>query len=275
MIIYHDNGKESKKGFIYIASKDKLFYELALRSCESLRDFYPDANVTLFTHKQFIDKRSSIFDKVICEIPIHNRAKMWCMARTPYQRTLYNDVDTFICHSDIKKIHDHLNDCDMFFGGHLNYTVANRKWEYVDKKQNIPIKLHGSLCGYHKTDINLDFMQTWFDEYVTQIESEWEHNFAHPEWKDFDMFTLWRLTSKRYNEFDRFNGLNIKILDRRWNTTIQDLPADLNGPRVITQVDKDSYKKMPYIWSQISKELENERFVNKKYQTGESSIKYN
>jgi len=275
METYIDNEKYDKNGFIYIASLDKLFYELSLLSCESLKDFYPEANVTLFTHRAFIDERCKIFDKVIYDIPVHNRAKMWCMARTPYENTLYNDVDTIICHSDIRNIHDHLDECDMFFGGHLNYTVADRKWEFIDKKGNIPIQYHGSLCGYRKEELSINFMQTWFDQYILQTSSPWKYNFAHREWKNFDMFTLWRITSKLYREFDRFNELNIKILSRRWNTTAQDLPEDIKGPRVIMQIDKKSYERMPHTWNRIEKGLKDERVNFKKPKTNISTIEYN
>jgi hypothetical protein len=89
-------------------------------------------------------------------------------------------------------------------------------------------------------------MQTWFDEYVKQISSPWPHKDFSDKWKKFDMFTLWRISSGKYKEFERFNELNIKILSRRWNTTIQDLPEDLDGPRVITQIDKETWKKIPH-----------------------------
>lgn len=277
MNLYYTNGRNSDDGFIYIASKSKIFYELAILSCESLRDFYPDAHVTLFTHENFIDKRaiSGLFDNVYTQIPTHYRSKMWCMARTPYQRTLYNDVDTQICHKDIRKIHSFLDDCDMFCGSHLYYTVANSKWSHIDKHKKIPVVYHGSMWGYHKKDLILDFMQTWFDEYVKQVTSPWTYNNISEEWKIFDMFTLWRMTSKRFDEFDRFNDLNIKILPRRWNTTSQDLPEDLDGPRVILQIDKNSWKRIPSAWKIIEKGINDERSDFKKQPIGKTPIEYN
>lgn len=277
MNLYYTNEKNSDEGFIYVASRDKLYYEFAMFSCESLRDFYPNAHITLFTHKNFIDKRSTsgLFDNVYTEIPTHYRTKMWCMARTPYERTLYNDVDTMIEHKDIRKIHSFLNECDMFCGSHLKYTVADPDWAYIDKQKKIPVVYHGSMWGYNKKDLVLDFMQTWFDEYVKQVSSPWTYKDFSDKWKIFDMFTLWRMTSGRFEEFERFKELNIKILPRRWNTTVQDLPEDLNGSRVITQIDKGSWKRMPHIWSIIEKGLNDERVDFKEQSLRKTPIEYN
>lgn len=277
MKLQYTNGKDSRDGFIYIASKNKFFYELAMLSCESLRDFHPNAHVTLFTNQNFIDSRASngLFDNVYTEIPTHYRSKMWCMARTPYERTLYNDVDTIIEHKDIKKIHSFLDECDMFCGSHLKYTVADPDWQFVDKQKKIPVVYHGSMWGYHKKDLIIDFMQTWFDEYVKQVSSPWTYKQINVKWKNFDMFTLWRMTSGRFKEFERFNDLNIKILSRRWNTTIQDLPEDLDGPRVITQIDKQSWKKIPSAWKIIEKGLNDERVDFKKQPIAKTPIEYN
>lgn len=270
------SNRKSDTGFIYVASCSKLYYELALISCETLREYYPDADVTLFTHKNFLDDRCKIFDTVITDIPIHARAKMWCMARTPYEKTLYNDCDSIIRHKDIKKIHDFLDDCDMFFGSQLYYTVVNYKWAYVDKKRTREAIYHGSLCGYHKTKDNIEFMQTWFDEYVKQVSTPWPYEKNHfQEWQQFDMFTLWRMTSGDFSEFDRFKNLNIKIIPRRFNNTGQDLPEDCNGPPVITQIDKISWSQMPYVWGKIQKEINNDTHKVKQRKASDPFIEYN
>jgi hypothetical protein len=276
MKTYYNNGIVSDDGFIYVASRDRLFYELALLSCESLKSFSPKTHVTLFTHENFCDDRCKIFDNVIVDIPIHYRAKMWCMARSPYKRTIYNDCDSQICHRDVSKMFDFLDDCDLFCGSNLLYTVGSLKWTYIDKARNHIPKYHGSMWGYKKSELTTDFMQTWFDEYIKQITTPWPYEKTHyKEWQLFDMFTLWKITSGLFDEFERFNKLNIKILSRRWNTTSQDLREDLDGPPVITQIDKPTWKKMPNVWKNIEKGMNDEKHQVEKRPLKDPVIIYN
>lgn len=271
--LLYSSGRESKKGFIYVASRDRMYYEMALNSAISMRDYFPDAHITIFTHKNFVDKRSEVFDNVYVNIPIHYRAKMWCIARTPYEETVYIDCDSFIRHKDIANIHDQLNGCDMFFGSCLGVTVGNINWLYLDKANTIEPTLHGSLVGFKSTPLNLDFMQTWFDAYLEQLTSDdWPYEKDHHRaWKIFDMFTLWRMTSKRFSEFERFDGLNIKVLERRWNNTGQDYV-----PRpVITQVDKHTMEKMPSLWKTIEKGMKDEAYQVTKRPIKDPVIDYN
>ena len=89
------------------------------------------------------------------------------------------------------------------------------------------------------------------------------------------MFTLWRMTSGLFEEFQRFDKLNIKILSRRWNTTIQDLREDLDGPPVITQIDKGSWKKMDNVWKIIEKGATDEKHQVEKRPITDATIIYN
>lgn len=274
--LLYDNDNVTSSGFIYVATKDRFYYELALISCQTLKDYWPDSSVTLYTHEAFIDDRVKIFDKVYTNIPIHKRTKMWCMARTPYDRTIYNDCDSIIRHRDVKKMHGFLDSCDMYFIKNLDYAVANFKWAFIDKAQTIEPPYHGALCGYNKTDLTLDFMQTWFDEYVKQTTTPWPYGDNHyPEWRQFDMFTLWRMTSKKFSEFDRFNDLNIITIPRRFNCSGQDFPQDLKGPPVITQIDGPSWKSMPTVWNKIKETLYDDRYTLKQPATNQAPFQYN
>ena len=277
MKILHSNGIEDEKGFIYVASRDRLYYELALISAQSLKDFSRKTHVTLFTHEKFVDDRcKKIFDTVITAIPIHYRSKMWCMARTPYKKTIYNDCDSIIQHRDVAKMFDFLDDCDLFCGSNLDYTVGNVKVAFIDIQRKHKVQYHGSMWGYHNTPLNLDLMQTWFDEYLYQISNPWPYSKTiYEDWKNFDMFTIWKLTSKIYPEFERFNNLKIKVLSRRWNSTGQDLPEDLDGPPVITQIDRTTWKRMPSVWNVIMKGITDENYSLQKRETKSSTFDYN
>ena len=238
-IIHQSSDIKYDKGFIYVASLNPMYYEFSLLSAQSLRDYHSEANITLFTHQDFVDERAEkLFDEIRVGIPHSPRAKMWCMARTPYDVTLYNDVDSYIRRRKIRKVFDQLGQNDMMFGTNLLYTVAKEELCYADKNHEHEITHHGSLCLYHKTDLNLDFHQTWYDEYMKQLTTPWEHDWADSVWKKYDMHTLWRLINNFDSNFDKFEKINIGLLGRHWNNTFVDRKQDLKEPPVITQLNR-------------------------------------
>jgi len=238
-LVYKSPDIKHDKGFVYVASLIPSYYEFSLLSAQSLRDHYPEANITLFTHQDFVDGRAErLFDEIRVGIPHSRRAKMWCMARTPYDVTLYNDVDSLVRRSKIKKVFDQIKNYDMAFGSNLDYTVADPELVYADTNHEHKIIHHGSLCLYHKSDLNLEFHQTWYDEYIKQLSAPWEYDWADPVWKKYDMHTLWRLMSNNESRFDRYQKIKIKLLERHWNNTFIDRKQDLNEPPIITQLNR-------------------------------------
>src|SRR6056300_724593 len=102
------------KGFVVVASRKNNFYIYAINLIESIKDFYPEAHVTLVTEERFIDGREDIADNIIfCND--HYRAKLWGMANSPYDVTMYVDADMECEHEDIMTVWDNLGDKDMVF----------------------------------------------------------------------------------------------------------------------------------------------------------------
>lgn len=246
MKYYKKSDSTPERGFIYVASRDPFYYLTAVNACNTMRDYFPDAHVTLFTHEKFLDSSCDVFDNVIVDIPNYYRTKMWAMARTPYEKTIYVDADSVVMHKDIRTMHDYLDDCDMFFCPVTPYTTGSVKWAYIDKAMTEVPKYHGAICGYNKTDLTIDFQNTWYEKYIEQSTTPgWPYEANHyREWKVFDMFTLWRMTSGKFTEFERFNHLNIKILPLRYIITAQHTAADKKRP-VIHQIDSQTWKRMP------------------------------
>lgn len=237
----------NEKGFIYVASNRKKYYHMAKNSAESLRDFYEDANITLFSHEEWIeDEAYELFDKIIVEIPVHQRAKMWCMARTPYEKTVYCDVDSFILNSDIENIFDELKDNDLCFIHNFDYTVGNSNINNINGDKKL---LHGAVCLYNNEEKTKAFHQKWFDEYLKQVEikdSEWKWENIHSDWKRFDMLTLWRLYNNFEDIYPEVNELKFDILPRRWNTTILDIHHHIKGSPVIMQMPKENFAELEF-----------------------------
>lgn len=268
------------KGFIYVASRHKHFYEMGLLSAESLRDFYPDANITMFTHKAWVDDRAKIFSNVVTHVPYHRRTKIWAMSHTPYDQTFYNDCDSLILHPDIKNVFDYLDDRDMFFCESFWYTTGDYRWSFIDKAQTVKVPYHGAVCCYNKNDLTIDFMNTWFKRYNEQQQYNWHEkwgDFAYQSWQYFDMFTLWEMTCGRFEEFERFNNLNIKLAPKRFCTTIHDKGTKAeysNKPPVVMQIDRHTYQELAS-WKRINKGIKDERSLPKELEIGKDSLGYN
>ena len=69
-------------GFLYVATVRKGYYRAARNSAISLRDFYPDAKITFFTHEEWVQPDDyEIFDTVVTEnVPRDKRAKLWALS---------------------------------------------------------------------------------------------------------------------------------------------------------------------------------------------------
>lgn len=205
-------------GFVYVATCLKVFYEGAVFGANSLRDYYPDAKITLFTHEQWVDKRADVFDNVITEgVPERERAKMWGMARTPYDKTLYLDADTEIWHHDIQNVFDLLDDDhDMALTKTRDYSAV------ITKFPGGNLKWHCGVALYNNKPDTLQFMQDWYDLYNKQeqmrVNKEWDlDDKLYPREKLWlwDTFTFWRLLHlEGYNEKLKIQGIKD---DARWN----------------------------------------------------------
>ena len=101
--------RNQTKGFVLVATKRLSFFKAGCYLAETILDHMPDAKITLFTEQQFIDDSSLQkdllpFDKVLPTISNTNREKMYGMANTPYDITMYLDVDMEITDEDIVTI---------------------------------------------------------------------------------------------------------------------------------------------------------------------------
>ena len=179
-------------GFLYVASQSAAFYKAAVHSAISLRDNYPEANITLFTHADFVQESDrKFFDKIETGIPIHKRAKMYAMARTPYENTFYLDADTEIRSENIKKVFDILGKNDIMFTRIIPKVSKDR---VIDRMNNL--EYHGGVVLYNSKKLTIQLMQDWYETYLLQDKCQWDQSqFAkyNPRMKPWDQFTIWYL----------------------------------------------------------------------------------
>jgi hypothetical protein len=190
-------------GFVYVASLSRAYYKAAVSSAISLKDFYPEANITLFTHESFVkDSDRDFFDNIVTGIPVHIRAKMWGMARSPYDKTLYLDCDTEIRSENIKTVFDLMTDKDLMFTKIINHVSRDKM---ID--DNNRLEYHGGVILYNNSPITIDFMHDWYEYFLKQQEDSdfSKHLFQkyNPNMRKWDQFTVWYLL----NNFDKYKDI--------------------------------------------------------------------
>lgn len=200
-------------GFILVASRFYAYYKSAVYCAESLRDVYPEANITLFTHADWVDESADVFDNVVTDIPIHNRAKLWALSKSPYDVTMYIDADCEILHEDIKEVFTTVADCDIICTKVRPYMAAVHKFPGGELTQ------HMGVFAYKKSDALYEMFDQWFEMYHTQRwTKDWDLDetlYPRNMLFQWDMFTWWRLIN--------LEGWGDKIKvdfwedDARWN----------------------------------------------------------
>lgn len=211
----------SSKGFVIVASRNSNFYTYAVNLMESIKDFYPEALITLVTEERFVDERADEADQVIfCDN--HYRAKLWGMSQSPYDITMYVDADMDCEHEDIAKVWDELGDNDMVFHEltpEREKFYAIREFRYDGGVEKYT--LCGGVCLYRSGNpLVREFMEDWFELFNKQHNNMWRpEGFDKEQWdrdlKHFDQTTLWWLTEKE----EKYKDLKIGIFhdDIRWN----------------------------------------------------------
>ena len=212
---------ELSKGFVVVASKNQNYYTYAINLIQSIKDYYPEAQITLATEERFLDGREEDVDNIIfCDN--HYRAKLWGMANSPYDITMYVDADMECEHEDIITIWDEMKDYDMVF-----HELTEERQEYYAIREFgfeggiEKYTLCGGVCLYRSMNpLVKEFMQDWDDLYRRQRARLWEpEGFEKEQWekdlKCFDQTTLWWLV----NKVEKYKDLKIGIFDDdiRWN----------------------------------------------------------
>lgn len=208
-------------GIIIVATDFVRYYNSACYLAETVKDYAPNFNVTLFTEKNFLDSKSKIFNNIITDIPEHKnfrvnqRTKLWGMANSPYDVTLYLDADMEVVNSEFTTVFDHIKDNDMLW----TRITKDREYAFVGTEfGDVTFTIHGGLCLYKSSAKK--FMMDWYKLWVKQANNEWwpGNESQYPIiLKKFDQFSLWWLLNK---ESDKYKYLKYDFFedDTRWNT---------------------------------------------------------
>jgi len=212
------------KGFLYVASLKRAYYRAAKNSALSLRDYWPDANISIFTHPEWVEfGDEDIFNNIFTDsTPYHKRAKLWALDKTPYKLTCYIDCDTEIEHEDIKKIFDQLpDDKDIIFTANRPYNAALTKLSNTEEMTE-----HCGLFVYRNNEKTLALMASWWGEYVKQNEPDYDRKHYPKAALQWDTFTMWRLLT--YGKTGVRAG-RFPDPDARWNFIVGYKDEELQG----------------------------------------------
>lgn len=209
-----EKNKLLPKGFVIIASTQKKYYYAAQECIESLKDFYPEAHVTFFTHEEWVqDSDYQLFDNIVTEgVPNNIRAKLWALDKTPYELTTYLDADTVIQHEDIEHVFDLLpDDKDIVFTKNRPY---NSKITRVGDKDDEIMTCHCGFFVYRNNESTRELMSQWYTKYQEQRAPGFDPAPYPKEVIPWDTFTMWWLLNR--SELDIKWG-HVAEPDARWN----------------------------------------------------------
>jgi hypothetical protein len=215
------NQKEPSKGYLIVASRTKEFYKLGINLIRSLKEFYPEAKACFVTEKLFCDGNESIADYLLyCSDD--KREKLWALAQTPFNITMYIDADCEIQHEDIKYAFNMLDGYDLMF---TPLTEERAHYFKKSKWDHGRLELNGGVFVYDiRNSLVKDFMIDWNYYYKQQqlgiwwpdLEDDRPNYNKHPEHlKSWDQFTLWWLINKN----SKYKNIKLKLFeeDERWN----------------------------------------------------------
>jgi len=161
------------KGIIYIATGEK-FYNEALTSASSVKQFNK-TSICIFTDRTVVD---TIFDKhiILTEPEFSMLDKVKNIWKTPYNRTLYLDTDTYIT-GNLDAIFDSLDYVDF-----MASIECSRGFWYQDKI-SIPYPLpefNGGVLAFNNSN---EVIQTLMGWYAAQKKSQlWLKNHLNDKW---------------------------------------------------------------------------------------------
>lgn len=214
-----------KKGFIYGVGKLKTFMKSAKLSAMSVKDYYPDANITICAPPSLVDPQcSEIFDNIISNdsVPNNARTKLWALSHTPYDLTMYLDADTICMSEEIQQCFDQIKNYDIVFTNIRLYN-SNRKG-IVDSPN---FQYHGGVFLYNRKSI--PFMIEWWERW-NEGQTTWKYDNYPSHLRIWDQFYLFYILNHTNH------GLNVGVFeeDARWNFVNGYFRTELGGkPEII------------------------------------------
>lgn len=230
-------------GVIYVATGEKYVDEARV-SAASLKDNMPNIHVTLFSDK---DAQGNHFDEIVLvENPQYGMAdKILSIQRSPFERTLYLDADTYIC-DDISELFPLLDRFDI-----AATHKGRRFWFPAEGVPESFPEFNGGIILFKNSPLVRDLFADWYRRFRQQEVSEDfpavpdEATFREAMY--FSNVRIATLTSEYNCQFGHFGGFHhrtVKILHGRH----PNLPA-------IARVINANTGKRVFVWQERRRTL--------------------
>lgn len=147
-------------GFVFAATGNKEYFNLAVQAAKSIRKYLPDANIDLFTDHEV---ENDVFSKIhLLEDPWF-RSKIDAMILSRFQYTIYLDADLIVI-DDISDIFTVLERFDMAFAhdqGRYSFAAKN-PWK-KDFPDSFP-QVNSGVIGFRKNERTSVLLKTWKEQ---------------------------------------------------------------------------------------------------------------
>ena len=214
-------------GFLIVATNDIKYLKSAIFLADSIKDFYPESHITLFTEADWVrDVPYELFDAVHYNDFYHHRTKLYALSQTPYDLTCYLDADMFVEHEDICSVFGLMeDDKDIMM---TNIRPYNGK---ITKFEGGELTHHCGMFFYRKNAKTINFMKEWWDLYQKQMSGEWQWdtNLYSEKLRPWDQWTFWWLNNKTNHRI----RVGIFEDDARWNFVTGYKSDECKGPIVL------------------------------------------
>jgi hypothetical protein len=151
------------QGFVYVATGERYTKEVLL-SVTSLKRVMPDARVCVFTDRKLA---SPHFDEqVLLDEPHFSFADKIQMGRSPFERTIFLDTDTYVC-DDVRDMfglldtHDIAVKHDHFPGWY--YTLPGVPHSFVESNTGVIV--------FRQSERLQQFFRKWREHYFELLRS--------------------------------------------------------------------------------------------------------
>jgi hypothetical protein len=215
-------------GFIIVASKSIRFYKAAIECAESVKLFWPEAHITVYTDDESWIQPSdwNHADYIVhWEVPKHIRAKLWALGQTPYKgKTCYLDADMVCQDEAVADVFDQLpDDLDLLFTKIRPYNAALTKLSNTEE-----MTMHCGMFIYRNNPKTIRLMDSWWGEYVKQQDETIPIGDYPKAARKWDTFTMWKLLT--YSDHGVRWGEDLHV---KWNFINGHNPEELEDEDIV------------------------------------------